>query len=72
MSKNQSIELVSIVGGLLVGLSVIAWAATTVDAQPRDPKRTFTATQSGGNCVYIVDGKYANFIAVVPVGQGGC
>jgi len=43
-----------------------------LSAQPKDAKRPFSATQSGGNCVYIVDGKYANFIAVVPVGQGGC
>ena len=46
--------------------------AVTISAQPKEAKKPFEAYRSGGNCVYIVDGKYANFIAVVPVGQGGC
>ena len=62
MSKLIAAWLVAI--AVLVGI--------TLSAQSKDTKRSFTATQSGGNCVYIVDGKYANFIAVVPVGQGGC
>lgn len=37
-----------------------------------DTAKPFEAYQSGGNCVYIVKGRYANFITAVPVGLGGC
>jgi hypothetical protein len=57
-----------IIAAWLVAMAVLV--GVTLNAQPT--KRGFTATQSGGNCVYIVDGKYANFIAVVPVGPAGC
>jgi hypothetical protein len=66
MSKSLEIVL-ALVGGL-----AIIYASVTLSAQPKEAKKPFETYRSGGNCVYIVDGKYANFIAVVPVGPAGC
>lgn len=73
MSKNSAM----LVGAWLVGLSVIIGLGSSVDkagaeAQPRESAGPYAVYQSGGNCVYIATGRYANFMSVVPVGPGGC
>ncbi len=60
-----------ILGAWIVALGVVYYA-NVIEAQPRTTPRPFDAYQSGGNCVYIVAGKYASFVSVVPVGPGGC
>jgi cbb3-type cytochrome oxidase cytochrome c subunit len=67
MKNSTSISII-VAWVIVVGLVY----AVTITAQPRETRKPYSVYQSGGNCVYIVDGKYANFIAVVPVGQGGC
>ena len=66
--KND-LEVWRLLSALAAELLIIWGCVQLVDAQP---KRPFNVYQSGGNCVYIVDGKYASFVSVVPVGPGGC
>ncbi len=63
---------VRLVFAWVAAVVIIALCAAFLGAQPRTTPRPFDAYQSGGNCVYIVAGKYASFISVVPVGPGGC
>ena len=72
MGKLVAAGLVGLVLGTGLWLPLAYGHDGVEAAQARATAKPFQAYQSGGNCVYIVRGKYADFITAVPVGPGGC
>ena len=70
---RNNIQLIAALAIALAGIAGLVMSQPDTQAQERVvTARPYEVYQSGGNCVYIVVGKYASFISVVPVGQGGC